>query len=288
MAGPGIDISARTGLLAVIGHPVGHSLSPQIHNAALRAQGLDYVYLAFDVLPSMLTMAVEGLRAVGARGANVTVPHKQEVLSLMDELDPLAARVGAVNTIVNESGRLVGYNTDVAGFQKALRLLLPDGAEGRRCLVAGAGGAARAVLAALAAEKADEIWVFNRTPARAEALCAAAAGWGARRCEPVGREMLSEVGGSVDIVVNATTVGLDPAVKEVPFPVDIVCSRQAVIDLVYGPAVTSFVRHAQAQGAATIDGLEMLLMQAASSYRLWTGRDAPLDVMRRTLPQLGR
>ena len=280
---PGADITAQTGLLGVIGHPVGHSLSPLLHNAAFRAQGLDYVYLAFDVPPGMLPSAIEGLKAIGARGANVTVPHKQEVLTLMDDLDPLADRVGAVNTIVNDEGRLTGYNTDVAGFAQALHRPLPSGAHGRRCLVAGAGGAARAVVAALTAEHAGEIWIFNRTAERARSLCEDAVRWGAAHCQPVSQEMLSEVGRDADIIVNATTVGLEPGVKEALLPVDIFSSRQVVIDLVYGRAPTGLVRDAQARGAITVDGIEMLLMQAASSYRLWTGVDAPVETMRKAI-----
>ncbi len=288
MADSVTEITARTGLLGVIGHPVGHSLSPQIHNAALRAQGLDFIYLAFDVPPDLLQPAVEGLRAVGARGANVTVPHKQAVAGLVDELDPLAKRVGAVNTIVNDAGSLTGYNTDVVGFQLALRGALPSGAQGRRCLVAGAGGAARAVVAALLAEDAAEVWVFNRTPARAEALCAEAEEWSTVPCAALREEMLVEVGERADIVVNATSVGLDPVVKERPFPVDIITSRQVVIDLAYGRAPTGFLRNAQARGAITVDGLEMLVMQAASSYRLWTGVDAPLGTMREAISGVAR
>jgi len=283
MAGSGMDITSTTRLLAVIGHPIAHSLSPRIHNSAFRAQSLDFVYVAFDVQPSALVTAVEGLRSLGFRGANVTVPHKQHVLKLMDELDPLAARVGAVNTVVNEEGRLLGHNTDVAGFSAALRGVLPQGAAGKRCLVAGAGGAARAVVAALAAEGANTVWVFNRTSARAEELCVAARQWGAALCEPVRTESLLEVGKQADIVINATSVGLDPTVKATPVPVDIFSSRQVVVDLVYGRAATEFVSQARARGAETIDGLDMLLMQAASSYTLWTGVQAPLDIMRSAL-----
>ena len=166
-----LDVTASTGLVAVLGHPVAHSLSPRMHNAAFRAQGVDMVYLAFDVHPERLGAAVDGLRALGLRGANVTVPHKERVILLLDEVEPLAARLGAVNTIVNEDGRLMGHNTDVAGFREALRTVRPEGARGLRCLVAGAGGAARAVVAALIEDGAARIWVYNRTHARAVSLC---------------------------------------------------------------------------------------------------------------------
>lgn len=283
MAEPVLDITAQTQLLAVLGHPVHHSLSPHIHNAALQAQGLDIVYLAFDVPPARLSAAIEGLRAIRALGANITVPHKEVVPALLDDVDPTAARVGAVNTIVQRDGRLSGYNTDIEGFRDALRSQLPSGAEDRRCLVVGAGGAARAVVAALIAERAAAVAIFNRTSTRADALCAAARSWGARSCGVVTEEALPKAVESADIVVNATTVGLDPASKEVPFPVDTVTCEQVVLDLVYGPAPTPLVRHALERGASAIDGREMLLRQAASSYRLWTGLEAPLEVMRAAL-----
>ncbi|MGI5939584.1 MAG: shikimate dehydrogenase [Thermoleophilia bacterium] len=283
----GTDITAQTGLLALLGHPVRHSLSPRIHNAALQAQGVNMVYLAFDVPPSLLSPAVEGLRTLGVRGANITIPHKEHVVGLLDRLDPLADQVGAVNTIVNDDGVLSGHNTDVEGFQSALRSLLPEGAEGRRCLVAGAGGAARAVLAALVAERVQTIWVLNRTLSRAEALCSTAIEWGADYCAPITEDHLDQVGPSADVIVNATSVGLDPAGKGSPFPADILNSNQAVIDLVYGSAPTALMRQAQARGALTIDGTEMLLIQAANAYRLWTGIDAPLDIMRAVIRRPG-
>lgn len=288
MADAGSHITAHTGLLALFGHPVAHSLSPLIHNAALRHDGLDCAYLAFDVEPVGLEAAVQGLRALRVRGANITVPHKERAAALVDRLEPLAAQVGAVNTIVNDEGILTGHNTDVEGFRSALAGLLGDGARGRRCLVAGAGGAARAVVAALVADGASDVWLYNRTVTRAEELCVAANGWGGTRCTVVARDILGEMAASADIVVNATTVGLDPAVKGGPFVVDIVRSHHVVMDLVYGPATTDLVRQARKRGAAAVDGLEMLLMQAAGSYQLWTGRRPSLDVMRAALASVGR
>ncbi len=280
-------ITAHTKLLAVLGYPVRHSLSPLIHNAALRHDGLEYVYVALEVEPAALPAAVEGLRALRIRGANITVPHKQQAASLVDRLDPLAARLGAVNTVVNEEGVLVGHNTDVAGFRAALRTLVREGAQGRRCVVAGAGGAARAVVAALVEDQAAEIAVFNRTYLRAQALCEEAREWGGSKCEPIDEQGLASVGPDADIVINATSVGLDPAVKGGPFPVDIVRSHQVVMDLVYGPEPTGLVRRARTRGAAAVDGLEMLVMQAADSYALWTGRRPSVDVMKAALIQAG-
>jgi shikimate dehydrogenase len=283
MEARGIEITARTGLVGLLGHPVGHSLSPQMHNAALKAQGVDMVYVAFDVPPEQLASAVEGLRALRIRGVNVTVPHKEKVVSLLDVVDSLAGRIGAVNTIVNDEGRLSGYNTDVAGFLSALRLAKADGARGLRCLVAGAGGAARAVVAALSQDRAAEIWVHNRTFRRAQTLCESASGWGGSLCEVVTAGDLSARVRAADLLVNATSVGLQATVKESSFPVDTIDSHHVVIDLVYGPDPTALVAAAEARGASVLDGREMLVMQAASSYRLWTGREPPIETMRESV-----
>lgn len=280
-------ITAHTGLLGVIGYPVDHSLSPLMHNAALEHQGLDLVYLAFPVDPSALAEAVSGARALGMRGFNVTVPHKAAIVALLDRLDALAARVGAVNTVVNDGGSLVGYNTDVTGFLEALATVWPRGASGSRLLVAGAGGAARAVVAAACANGASRVWVLNRTRERAAALCEAAQAWGATPCRIVEAGMLSEAMADADILVNATSVGMAETVKLTPFPVDIVDARHVVVDLVYGSSQTALVTQARAKGIVAIDGKEMLLRQAASSYLLWTGREAPLDVMRLAIRSVG-
>ena len=274
------EIGATTGLVGLFGHPVRHSLSPRMHNAAFRLQGLDLVYLAFDVLPGDLARALDALRALGMRGANLTVPHKEAVLPLLDRVDALAARVGAVNTIVNEQGVLTGYNTDVAGFREALRVVLPEGAHDRRCLVIGAGGAARAVLAALAVEEAAVVSVYNRNPERAVSLCDVAGTWGATDCRPVAGEALDSAARAADLIVNATPVGLGGPVKELPIPVDTLHSGHVVVDLAYCRGNTALVEAANARGAVAIDGKEMLVKQAALAYRLWTGVQPPVDAMR--------
>jgi shikimate dehydrogenase len=283
-----LNISARTRLLAVLGHPVGHSLSPAIHNAALQARGFDAVYLAFDVEPHMLREAIEGLRAVNFLGANLTIPHKEHGLELVDALDPLAARVGAINTIVNDQGCLWGHNTDIAGFAASLELLRPSGALGARCVVAGAGGAARAVVAALCAGGATQIWLTNRSARRAHELCEAARAWGTAECEVISPDALATVVPEADVIVNATSVGLGTLVKESAIPVDILHSRHVVVDLVYGPHPTYLVEQAVARGAVAIDGREMLVRQAARSFELWTGLSAPVEVMRSGLEAAGR
>jgi shikimate dehydrogenase len=283
---PTVDGSTRS--IWLLGHPVAHSLSPHIHNAAFRRQGLNMLYVAFDVLPERLPAAVAGLRALDVRGANLTLPHKEAVLPLLDDVDPLASRVGAVNTIVHDHGRLHGHNTDVRGFQEALRLVVPGSARGLRSLVLGAGGAARAVLAALADDHAGHVWLANRTRSRALALCDAVRTWGALECDAVGFDQAQEVAPDADLIVNATSLGVSDSVKEFPLDVDILHSGQVVIDLVYGTGTTALVRAARDRGAVAIDGREMLVQQAAGSYALWTGRQAPIDVMRESINSLER
>ena len=276
-------MTTQTGLIGLFGHPVSHSLSPRMHNAAFRSQGLDLVYLAFDVLPAQLCAAVEGLRALGMRGANVTVPHKEAVVPLLDEVDVLAERVGAVNTVVNEHGRLRGHNTDVGGFLAALRSILPSGAAGSECVVLGAGGAARAVMAALVDEGARTIRVHNRTGERALTLCALARRWGPSTCEAIDERQLAGALSAAHVVVNATPVALGDAVKDFPFRVDTLHSGQVVVDLVYGSTTTALVEMARGKGAVAIDGREMLVMQAGEAYRLWTGLQPPVAVMRSSI-----
>jgi shikimate dehydrogenase len=277
------NIGSGTRAVALLGHPVGHSLSPRMHNAAFRAQGIDLVYLAFDVAPARLQEAVRGLRGLGFRGANVTIPLKELIPPLLDEVEPTAMRIGSVNTVVNERDRLIGYNTDKAGFASALRTVRTEGAHGLTCFVAGAGGAARAVVAALVDDGAAEIRVYNRTTERAAALCAQAGSWGGPSCIVVSEHSLFDAVDGADLVVNATSVGLVPSVKESAVPVDILHSRQIIMDLVYAPVPTRLVREAKARGAIAIDGKEMLLMQAAGSYELWTSRPAPVDIMRMSI-----
>jgi shikimate dehydrogenase len=256
-----------------------------MHNAAFRAQGVDMVYLAFDVAPERLPEAVAGLRGLGLRGANVTIPHKEAIALLVDEVEATARRIGSVNTVVNDQGRLLGYNTDKSGFAAALRTVRAEGSAGLSCFVAGAGGAARAVVAALMEGGARQIVVCNRTFDRAVSLCAQAASWGSATCVPLGEKDAAGAASACDLVVNATSVGLGPSIKESAVPVDILHSHQIVMDLVYGPSPTVLVREAKARGATAIDGKEMLVMQAAGSYELWTGRRAPTDVMRQSLDE---
>ena len=265
-------MSHRPGFLGVLGWPLERTLSPAINAAAFEALGLPWTYLAWPVPPSELAAAVTGLRVLGALGANVTMPHKGSVIELLDDVSEEARRIGAVNTIARRGDVLVGHNTDVAGFIASLERA---GAEvaGRSALVLGAGGAARAVVTALAAMRAREIAVCARRAHAAESVAALGAGGRPASWEERGR--LAEGAG---IIVNTTPLsaaGEDP-LEGVRFE-----AGRVVVDLVYAPLETSLLARARAEGAQAVDGLGMLLAQAAESVRIWSGMEAPIEVMKR-------
>ena len=275
-------LSAATTVVGVIGDPVAHSLSPRLHNTAFAELGLDWASVAFPVAAGRTAGALDGALALGIRGLSVTMPHKAEAARHLTRLSPLAARLGAVNCVVDEEGRWRGENTDGAGLLAALRRRDHFDPAGRRCMVVGAGGAARAVLAALADAGAAEIIVVNRTTGRvASALALVGA---------VGRAGSPEEASSCDLVVNATPVGMagvavDPASTPGPWPIDPSRLRagQVVVDLVYHPAETSWMRAARAVGATVSNGLGMLVHQAALQVAAWTGLDPPVEAMWRAV-----
>lgn len=266
-------LGATTRTAAVIGHPVAHSLSPAIHNAAFAACGIDWAYLAFDVAPGGGAAAVEAMRTLHLGGLSVTMPHKADVAQAVDRCTPAARRLGAVNCVAWEQGELVGHNTDGDGFLDSLMPALSRPLPELRCFVLGAGGAARSVIVALAAAGAAEVAVCNRTSRRAEAAAALAGSAGSVAAS-------SQVGG-YDVVVNATSLGMAGTNGAGLVPVD--PSRlhdgQLVVDLVYNPLRTRLLAEAAARGAAVLDGVGMLVHQAAHQFTLWTGRDAPLGAM---------
>jgi len=257
--------------LGVIGWPIGHSLSPRMHGAALRALGIDGTYEAIAVPPGEVAARVPALFADGYRGLNVTIPHKQAVMPLVDTLTPTARAIGAVNTIINDGGRLTGHNTDATGFMRGLSEAGCD-VRGQCVLVLGAGGSARAVVYALSGAGAH-VTIWNRTRERAIAL---AAEFGA---EATDRPMPARCG-QFALIVNTTSAGMTPNAGETPLPLaGRGVGARFVYDLVYNPRETMLLKEARAVGAQPIGGLAMLVYQGAEALRLWTGRDAPVDVM---------
>lgn len=263
-------------------HPAGHSLSPAMHNAAFEALGIDAVYRAVDVPPLELADRVTKLRDSGTLGANVTIPHKEAALPLMDRLSEAARTIGAVNTIVAQGPDLFGDNTDAGGF---LRAVAEAGIQprGRHVLVLGAGGAARAVAYALATAGAEPIHVFNRTAERAARLAAGLASFGDLRV--VEERDLAIVGRSCDLLIHATSVGMEGTGTEgdLPLPADALPADGAVVDIVYRPARTPLLRLAAQRGLVAQNGVAMLVHQGAAAFEQWTGRAAPTDVMRSAL-----
>jgi shikimate dehydrogenase len=257
----------------VLGWPLTYTLSPVIHNAAFRKVGLDWVYLQWPVPPEELGDAVAGLRALGAMGASVTMPHKEEIVKLLDGLSGDARALGAVNTIHRLGHRLIGHNTDVDGFRAFLEEDAGVDLEGKSCLVLGAGGAARAVVKALSDLGAARIAIAARTPERGEEVTAQVGHGESRVCD--WNEASAEAE-AADVIVNATPVGMR---EGDPLPSTSFNSGQVVVDLVYDPPSTEMVERARSAGADAWGGLGMLVHQAAAAFRIWTGQDPPLETM---------
>jgi len=277
-------IDGHTKLVGLMAWPIGHTLSPAMHNAAFDALGLNWRYVPLPVRPAQVEAAVRGLVALGFRGCNVTVPHKQAVIPCLDAIAPDAAAFGAVNTIIverNEDGTasVKGDNTDYQGFVGSLR----SGGfepEGKRVVVVGAGGGARAVVFGLLRAGADEVLVSDLVPEQAQALVTGLAD--ARlRTLPATTEALIESARAADLLVNATPVGMSPKVDASVWPDGVpVPPHLTVFDLVYNPSETKLLRQVEQAGAHAIGGLDMLVRQGALSFEMWTGEEPPIEVMR--------
>jgi shikimate dehydrogenase len=275
-------ISGKTRCCGLIGDPVKHTMSPAMHNAAFRSLGLDCVYIPFRVRIDDLDRAINGMRALNIKGLNVTIPHKVAVIPLLDELDGLAEKIGAVNTIVNNDGVLRGYNTDATGF---LQALLEGGVEpeGKNVVILGAGGAARAISFILAEQDAN-LTIINRLLELDWAVELASRISRISKTEvkalELNRENLATALRQADILVNATSVGMSPNVDETPVTADLIKPGLVVFDIVYNPIKTRLIMEAGEAGAKPIGGLEMLLWQGALAFEMWTGHKAPVDLMR--------
>jgi shikimate dehydrogenase len=276
-------ITGKTSLVGIMGWPVSHSLSPVMHNAAFAQLGLDWAYVPLPVRPENVEQALKGLAVLGFLGANVTIPHKQAVMRYMDELSDAAQITGAVNTIHLHNGKFWGYNTDAIGF---LNSLIQAGCHphGLRVAVLGAGGAARAVVFALARAGADSIVVLNRTAERGAFLVddlATAFPESMLNFGLLTQESLEVLSDRIDLVVNSTSVGMYPYIEDSPWPEDVpMLAQTTYCDLVYTPLETRFLAQARAAGAKTIDGLGMLIHQGAFAFEKWTGHPAPVEIMR--------
>jgi shikimate dehydrogenase len=276
MSAPG----AGTRLCGLIGDPVSHSLSPAMHNAAFHFEGLDMVYLAFRVREVGLGKVLDGVRELNFLGLNVTIPYKSKVIGLLDAIDDVAREIGAVNTIVNNDGELKGHNTDWLGALDALMMSGFEPAAGKRALIIGAGDASRAVSYALASSGMDLIltsrnWDKARLLSRQMGRMTSA--------EMVPPEDLGEHVRDISLVVNCTPLGMEGFPNELPLDEGLIDSGMTLFDIVYNPMETPFIKAARARGAHIVHGHEMLLGQGARSFELWTGRKAPMEVMRKAV-----
>lgn len=280
-------ITGHTQLTGLLGSPVAHSISPLMHNEAFRHLGLDYVYLCFEVTEDTLTEAVAGLKACGIRGFNLTMPNKNKIVSLLDELSPAARLIGAVNTVVNDHGHLIGYNTDGIGYMQAVKDAGHD-ISGKTITIMGAGGAATAICAQAALDGVEKIHIFARPTSRF---------WERTQklvdtinttlpCKAFLHEnhdlkALRQSAAESALLLNATSVGMAPNTEMSIIP-DISVFRPDLIvsDIIYNPQETLLLRQAKEAGCQTFNGMYMLLYQGAEAFRLWTGQDMPVDLIK--------
>ncbi len=290
-----MHIDGTIRVCGLFGDPVAHSFSPAMHNAAFRELGLNWAYIPFRVATDNLATAVDGVRALGMAGVNITVPHKQAVLGCLDHVSEEAALIGAVNTVVNRQGRLWGYNTDGPGFIRSLAEDAGFSVSGRRVLILGAGGAARAVAVSLALAGAAGIVIANRSPGKALELTelvrnktGCPAGVLGPYCQSgtdsaVEKEWEDAIGVS-SLVVQTTILGMHPNQNTLPeFPYHLLGPGHLAVDLVYNPQRTEFLKRCSDRGAGVCSGLGMLLYQGVQAFEMWTGERAPVELMRKIL-----
>lgn len=273
-----LAVNSETVLYGVFGDPVRHSRSPIMLNRAFAASGINAVYTAFHVKPESLGDAVRGVRSLGMGGVNVTIPHKVDVMKYLDEIDETARTAGAVNTVVNRGGALVGYNTDGIGYVRSLKEETGIRLEGARILMLGAGGASRGVGHALSKEQPERIIIANRTQERAADLAKELSGFA--ETESIAWERIDHIKGDVDIIVNTTPIGMHPGVDAMPLHPAGIRPGTVVSDLIYNPLETKFLLAARVAGAVTHGGLGMFVYQGAYAFEYWTGVSAPVEAMR--------
>lgn len=280
------NVIQRTTLFGIIGHPVGHSLSPLLHNTTYKALGLHCNYKAFDVELTSLGAALRNFKALDFSGLNVTIPYKEIIMPLLDGFDDKARDIGAVNTIVMKEGKAIGYNTDVAGVMKSLEPYA-DGFEGKHALVIGAGGAARAVVYALIKYfDLATITITSRTQQRAQYLVQSFKPFTTTTVRTLSflKPALNEAVEEASLIINATPIGMFPNVNASPFHTDIAFRKDHIVmDLIYHPLQTALLKNAHKAGARTISGLEMFLHQGAQAFELWTGETMPLPKVRKVI-----
>ena len=278
-------ITGKTNIVGLIGDPVGHSMSPPMHNAAFEYLGLDFAYVPFNVKITALDEAIKGASALGIKGLNVTIPHKIKVLEFLDVIDNPAELIGAVNTIKFDSGKITGYNTDGIGAVRALEEVVQ--VKDKKVLMVGAGGAARAVAFQLILSGIESITIINRTPEKALKLKNEIESKIDSNIFYGNLEILEKEISKADILINTTPIGMYPHINDTPLAnASMMHSDLVVNDLVYNPMDTVLLKEAEKAEAKTVSGLKMLLYQGAEAFKIWTGKEAPVDVMEKIVLDL--
>ncbi|MFW9988511.1 MAG: shikimate dehydrogenase [Candidatus Odinarchaeota archaeon] len=273
-------ISAKTKVLCVMGYPIEHSMSPTMHNAAIRDLNLDYIYLAFSILPDNLTTAIDGIKVFDIKGINITIPFKQTIIKYLDEVDPVALEIGAVNTIKNDEGFLSSRNTDAEGAMKALT----DAGykvSGKNILLLGAGGAGRAI-AFMMAKESNKIVLSDMVEKRAEKLANEIKSKYGINIEGKNNtnRVLKEESKKADILINATPIGMYPNIDKSPIPSEFLHKDLFVFDVIYNPLKTKLLKDAAEKGCTTLSGLNMLVNQGVLAFEWWTNKKPNIDLMR--------
>ncbi|OEH93672.1 shikimate dehydrogenase [Bacillus solimangrovi] len=256
-------------LFGLLGHPVSHSMSPLMHNDAFNHLELPYYYQAFDVAPNDLAQAVNGLRVLNVKGFNVTIPHKVAIMDLLDEIDDEAVAIGAVNTVVNEGGKLKGYNTDGQGYVESLIPKLAKPLSEQKVLVVGAGGAARAIFVSLAKRGVAQLDITNRTEQKAESIVNSCPYSTISNVKSIQKAEVTV--NEYDVLIQTTAVGMSPDVKQMPMALDNLESGKIVSDIIYNPIQTAWLQTAEAKGSMILNGIGMFVGQGALSFEKWTG-----------------
>lgn len=274
-------ITSQTKTIGLIGHPIAHSRSPDMHNAALKHFGLPYVYLAYDIPPEQFATAINGMKTLGFIGWNVTIPHKVRMMDYLDELDLGAIEIDAVNTVVKRGEKWVGFNTDGIGYLRSLREEIAIDLKGKRVVLLGAGGAARAVGYTLATSGVEQLVIANRTLSKAEQLAKHLEKHTKTDVRPI--QDCKQAIQKASLVVNTTSVGMHPNTEEIPIDPTWLHPDLVASDLIYEPRQTAFLKAASSIGAKTHNGLGMLVHQAACAFELWLDQKAPVALMRSAL-----
>ncbi len=274
------SITGSTLILCVIGHPIEHSMSPIMHNAAIRDLDLNYIYVSFNIVPKELSDAIKGIKALNIKGINVTLPYKQRIMKYLDEIDPLAQKIGAINTIKNENGFLRAKNTDAAGGKKAL-LDAKYNYSNKNILILGAGGAARA-LSFILAEDVNRIVIVNRTEKRAIKLANELKKYfGINiKVKLFNHKVLEKEAKNANFLINTTPIGMYPNINESPFPLEFLHEELIVFDVVYNPLETKLIKNAKERGCKTLGGLDMLVNQGALAFEWWTNIKPNTEIMK--------